>query len=96
LLSYSLALDLPKLIALFVIQPIFERKISQIIKNNTNISIVGNILLQNSSLVLSFTNTCVSISGFFNPKSFIESFFGNTTISLFIFSIPLSTTVAQE
>ncbi len=55
-------------------------------KNNTNAIIVGNISHQNSSLVLSFIETFVITLGFFNHNSLSESFFGNTTISLFIFS----------
>jgi hypothetical protein len=54
-LSYNLALDLPKVIALLDIPPIFLIKISAIIRNRTTVIIVGIIPDQNFSEVLSFT-----------------------------------------
>jgi len=86
-LSYNLALDLPKVIALFDTQPIFDIKTSQITMNNTNVIIVGSISAQNSSLVLSFIIIAVSISGLLSHNSFNESFLGRVIISLGIFVI---------
>ncbi|MDR1944934.1 MAG: hypothetical protein LBQ59_02335 [Candidatus Peribacteria bacterium] len=96
MLSYNLALDLQNDIALFVIHHILDKKISQTIKISAKAIIVGNISDQNSSLVLSFIEILVSISGFFSHKSVKESFFGNITISLTIFSNQFSTTTPQE
>jgi hypothetical protein len=95
-LSYSLALDFQKVIALFAIPPIFHKNIIATIKNKTKAIIVGNISDQNCSEVLSLTLIKVFISGFFKPRSFNESLFGKITISLGIFSIPLSYTTSQE
>jgi hypothetical protein len=58
--------------------------------------IVGSISAQNFSEVLSFTIIFVSISGFFSPKSFKESFSGRITISLGIFVIQFSYTTSHE
>jgi len=89
-LSYNFALDFQKVIALFATHHILEIKINHTTKNNHIINSVGKNSAQNSSFVLSFTKIDVFISGFFNPKSFIESFFGKIIISLLIFepSIP--------
>jgi hypothetical protein len=95
-LSYNLALDLQNDIALFVIPHILDKKINHIIRIKIKVMIVGSISDQNSSLVLSFIEILVSISGFFSHKSAKESFFGNMTTSLTIFSNQFSTTVSQE
>jgi hypothetical protein len=95
-LSYNLALDLQNDIALFVIPHILDRNINQTIKISAKAIIVGNISDQNSSLVLSFIEILVIISEFFNHNSAKESFFGNITTSLTIFSNQFSNTVFQE
>ncbi len=61
-----------------------------IIKNNAKPIIVGSNPDQNWLEVLSFTLIWVETSGFLSPKSLSESFVGNTTTSLFTFSIPFS------
>ncbi|NCB13730.1 MAG: hypothetical protein EOM78_19150 [Erysipelotrichia bacterium] len=81
---------------MFAIHHILFIKINQIIKNNINPIIVGNISHQNLSHELSFISIFVQISGFLSHKSFKESVCGKITISLLIFSTQFSTTFAQD
>jgi hypothetical protein len=94
-LSYNFALDLPNVIALFAIHHIFHINNIHITKNSANAITVGNISDQKSLLVLSFIVTFVLISGFFNPKSFNESFLGSIAIFLFILLTHHSLTVSH-
>ncbi|MDF1682714.1 MAG: hypothetical protein P1U46_03140 [Patescibacteria group bacterium] len=71
-------------------------KNAQTISISIIIIIVGNNSFHISSPVLSFIEILVSIPSLFNPKSFIESFFGNMTIFLSTFSIPFSITLDPD
>jgi hypothetical protein len=86
-LSYNLALDFQKVIALLATHHILDININQMNKNKTKAIIVGIISDQNSSELLSFTVTIVLLLGFFNHNSSRESFFGSITISLLVFVI---------
>jgi len=95
-LSKSFALDFEKVIALFAIPHILQRIKKATTQNNIIVKIVGSISDQNFALELSFISIIVFMSGFFNPKSFIESLFGSITTSLFIFSILFSITIETD
>jgi hypothetical protein len=60
-LSYNLALDFQKVIALFATHHILDISTSPITINKINVIIVGSISVQKSSLVLSFTTILVFI-----------------------------------
>jgi hypothetical protein len=64
---------------------ILEIRTIQITINNTKAIIVGIKSLQNFSLVLSFIDMSVFISGFLSHNSLSESFLGRKTIFLVIF-----------
>jgi hypothetical protein len=63
-------------------------------QNRTIVNIVGIISDQNFAELLSLTSMIVSILGFFNPKSFIESLLGNIIISLLVFMIQFTVSVS--